>query len=201
MSPRSVSALESLGLFVRPSFLAESDCARLVEAMCTGRRVKGTIATDSDKGHLDEDIRRVWCTDPGRAPADAVYDAVCGLKPDLETHFSQLLGDWEGPDFLVYEAGAFYHPHRDVGPHHERRAISTVTFLNGPMKTGARHGYTGGALTLYGLLDGPQWCNFPVRIEPRPGLFVAFPSSTIHEVQPVAAGRRCTVVGWFAAHP
>jgi SM-20-related protein len=192
--------LESLGLFVRPSFLAESDCARLVETMCAGRRAKGTIATDRDGGHVDEDIRRVWCTDPGRASADAVYRAVRGLKPELETHFGRLLEDWEGPDFLVYEPGAFYTPHRDVGPQHDRRAISTVIFLNATTPNGA-DGYTGGALTLYGLLDGPQWEHFPVPIEPTPGLLVAFPSSTVHEVQPVSAGRRCTVVGWFAAHP
>jgi SM-20-related protein len=190
-------ALESLGLFVRPSFLDEAECARFVEAMRTGPRVKGRVATD-DAEHVDENVRRVWCTDPGRESVRAVYDAFCEVKPELESHFHRPLDDLDGPDFLVYEAGAHYTPHRDVGPHNEGRAISAVVFLNGP-GTGDGDGYVGGTLTLYGLLDGPEWTNFPVRVTAHPGLLVAFPSDTVHEVTPVSSGRRCTVVGWFKA--
>ena len=67
----------------------------------------------------------------------------------------------------------------------------TVLFLNDD--------YTGGALTLYGLVDDPKWRDYGFAVAPAPGLLVAFPSDMLHEVTPVIAGERCTVANWFRA--
>src|SRR5205085_9991991 len=73
-----------------------------------------------------------------------------------------------------------------------RRRVSIVIFLNAG-------DYEGGALTFYGLVDDPSWKTFGFALEATPGLLVAFPSHVRHEVTPVTAGDRYTVVDWFTA--
>jgi predicted 2-oxoglutarate/Fe(II)-dependent dioxygenase YbiX len=166
--------------------------------MSAAPRVRGTLAHDTDLQTLDERVRKVWCADVGSAISAPVLDAFWRLKPELESHFSRPLTEFEGPDFLIYEPGAFYRPHLDNGTHYQRRSTSVVLFLNGAEREPAgSNGYAGGELTFYGLVDGAQWANCPIPVTAAPGLLVAFPSATLHEVRPVTAGRRCSVVGWF----
>ena len=96
----------------------------------------------------------------------------------------------------MYRPGDFYRPHRDraarAGDFVEgarSRRVSVVLFLN--------DGYSGGALTLYGLVDDPKWRAYGFPIAPAPGLLIAFASDLVHEVTPVTAGERCTAVSWF----
>lgn len=193
----SVAALESVGLFARASFMPAPERARLVAAIAAGARTKGTVATEADVHHLDERIRKVWCADVGRTLAAAMRERLSGIRPELEHRFQRPLGDFEGPDFLVYEPGAFYTPHRDSGTFYESRQVSLVMFLNGARDRDCVDGYEGGELTFHGLLDGPVWTNCPIRVAGEPGLLIAFLSATLHEVRPVTEGRRCSVVGWF----
>jgi hypothetical protein len=51
--------------------------------------------------------------------------------------------------------------------------------------------------TFYGVVDDPAWRSFGVALAPEPGLLVAFPSHVVHEVTPVTAGDRYTIVDWF----
>ena len=55
--------------------------------------------------------------------------------------------------------------------------------------------YSGEALTFLGLFADPAWRTF--GFAPMSGLLVAFPCHIIHEVTPVTAGDRCTIVDWF----
>ena len=127
-----------------------------------------------------------------------VSTRVTALRSELSDHFGGPLGDLEEPTFLLYRAGGFYRPHRDrasrtddaAGTARARR-VSIVVFLNA--------GYTGGALTLYGLIDDPVWRDYGFAVPATTGLLVAFPSDLLHEVTPVTAGERYTAVSWFHA--
>ncbi len=72
-----------------------------------------------------------------------------------------------------------------------------VIFLNAMSTEPGPSDYSGGALTFYGLLEDPAWRDFGFALDPMPGLLVAFPSHIVHEVTPVTAGDRYTIVDWF----
>jgi SM-20-related protein len=93
----------------------------------------------------------------------------------------------------VYERGAFFVAHRDRprsdASELSARRISIVLFLNDD--------FSGGALTFYDLIEARAWHGVGLPCEAAAGLLVAFRSETMHEVQPVIRGRRCTVVSWY----
>lgn len=151
---------------------------------------------------VDMAVRNTWHV-PLDGAAEDLADRVGALRSDLSGHFGLSLGSHEGPTLLMYPPGGFYEPHADRArdaerkPLASRRRVSVVIFLNG-MSAGPEGGdYAGGALTFYGLVDDPAWRAFGFAIEPTPGLLVAFPSHLVHEVTPVTAGDRYTIVDWF----
>lgn len=119
-----------------------------------------------------------------------------GIRERVARFYSLPLGEREGPALLRYPTGGFHRPHRDRArapswPGAERRRIAVVVFLNGFAALPAADQFTGGELR---LLEGPSG---PVDIVPESGTLVAFPASTLHEVAPVRAGTRDTIVDWF----
>ena len=84
----------------------------------------------------------------------------------------------------------------------QRRRVSTIIFVNGEEQTGASHStdidrYQGGALMFYGLLKDEKATKFGLSLDGQPGLLIAFDSGVMHEVKPVTAGERLTIVNWF----
>ena len=102
----------------------------------------------------------------------------------------------EEPIVLRYMKGGFFKRHRDVYTRPENaagRRMSVVAFLTGQGEPG---GFVGGELCLYPIdVDGGQSC---VRVPGRAGQFVVFAADVEHEVFPVLAGQRMTLVSWLA---
>lgn len=181
---------DRLGLFVRPAFLDERQCAALSETMTCARSGKATVSRDDDDCALDESVRRVRCVDVGAPAWTAVRDRVSEVRADVAAFFRRALDGCDGPDFLAYDVGGFYTPHRDNGIRYGSRRVSVVLFVNAGQ-------YTGGELTFYGLIAEEPWSRCPLPLEPTPGLLVAFPSELRHEVRPVRSGCRHTIAAWF----
>jgi predicted 2-oxoglutarate/Fe(II)-dependent dioxygenase YbiX len=150
-------------------------------------------------------VRNTWevpVADDAMAGVSAKLEA---LRPDLAAHFGADLTGHEGPTILLYQPGGFYEPHvdrsrrdeLDIRPVHRR--VSVVVFLNAMRVPAGPAEYSGGALTFYGLIDEPAWKSIGFGLEPEAGLLVAFPSDIVHEVTPVIAGDRYTIVDWFTA--
>jgi SM-20-related protein len=103
----------------------------------------------------------------------------------------------------MYQPGGFYGLHSDSnrceGSPEElhRRAVSVVVFLSGESAEPAGECHSGGALTLYGLMPEPAFAECGFEIAAEPGLLVAFRSNVLHEVKPVLAGERFTIVSWY----
>jgi SM-20-related protein len=195
----SINFFQQLGLFVQPGFLDAAACRRLRAAVDRSSWRKGTVARDEALECLDEEVRKVHCVDVNEEMWREMRRALLALTPRLEDHFGATLSGCHGPDFLVYERGAFYTPHLDSGTHYDERRVSLVIFLNGVGDEESAGGYTGGELTFHGLLRGANWDKCPFPLTGEPGLLAAFRSDTIHEVRPVTSGRRYTIVGWFTA--
>jgi SM-20-related protein len=132
----------------------------------------------------------------------ALRQRLRGLIPELQTHFGTPLADCESPQYLIYHPGDFFRAHRDGGdaaPDEvtRRRRVSVVIFVNRESEEPAEDAYGQGHLTFHQLLDGPHWERCAFHLDAEPGLLIAFPSNTLHEVTPVSHGRRFTVVTWF----
>lgn len=113
----------------------------------------------------------------------------------LAAHFGTPLHGFEPPQYLRYGPGHFFGAHTDASDHElfGRRKVSMVVFVNEP----GADTYEGGDLFLYGLLEGEAFKNVGLPLRPRAGLLLAFPSNVLHEVKPVTAGERLSIVSWF----
>lgn len=196
----SVRFFQNLGLYARQGFFGSSACARILDEMRKAEFEKGLVTRkDSEDELLDESRRRVLVANVPRPTEQMVGNSLLELKPDLEQHFGVQLKGSQELFFLRYGEGAFYKPHTDASSdspaHVIKRTVSIVIFLNAPAS--GNGGYTGGALTFYGLLPGPQWENCALSLDAEPGLLIAFRSCVVHEVLPIASGQRFTIVSWF----
>ncbi len=124
---------------------------------------------------------------------EVLYDVI---TRHVEPFYRLEIESWETPQFLVYKEGGSYNPHADGSQwvrdgngegHWERfldRDISLLLYFN--------DGFTGGKL------------NFPdmnLKITPKPGLLVAFPSSHSyrHGAERTESGERMVLVTWMRA--
>lgn len=190
----------SLGLYLKKDFLDASLCEEIRAQMKAQASEAGYVKT-TDSYVVDLNARRTQVAD---VPIDYAYmikDRLEKLKPAIEDHFTEHLDLQEKPQFLLYEPGGHYAPHRDIpsepvekGARITGRLVSIIIFLND--RTGPQS-YSGGELVFYGLASDPQWKDYGLPLEAETGLLVAFRSETLHEVRPVTSGERYTIVTWF----
>lgn len=195
--------LASLGLYLKKGFLDVSLCEELIAQMESTPSEAGYLKT-SDRGDIaDSNLRSARLSGISIDYAYLIRDRLEELKPDLEDYFDLKLKSQEKPQFLLYEPGGHYAPHRDVPSEQsekrvsiQSRVLSIVVFLND--RSGERS-YSGGELTFYELVSDPQWKDYGLPVEAETGLLVAFRSDTLHEVRPVTEGKRFTIANWFHA--
>ena len=202
-----VEFFRHLGLFLIEKFLAEDDCKKLIDLIAVAPKVRGGVIGDHGTLRMDERRRSV---DDAQLPPSAVVElkqSFLDLQPDLEAHYKMpLVWGGEGPDYLLYRTGDFFKPHDDVTVYPPdptsriaRRRVAVVLFLNRHAHEPGEDCFGGGLLRFYGLLNGPQWQDCPLGLEPQPGLLVAFPSRLVHEVTPITFGERYSILTGFHA--
>ncbi|HLM58671.1 MAG TPA: 2OG-Fe(II) oxygenase [Pyrinomonadaceae bacterium] len=195
---------KNFGIYAEPNFLDGETCARLVAGLEGGGRAPAQVYKDHYAREVDERARRTVRVAAPAAVTSELRARLSGLRAALEESFGLALGDCEEPEFLAYGPGDFFRPHQDAAPHgqvHEylkRRSVSAVLFLNGQREEPAPGSFCGGSLVFYGLVKDARAAGLGFPLEAEPGLLVAFPSDTLHEVTPVTHGDRYTVVTWFA---
>jgi predicted 2-oxoglutarate/Fe(II)-dependent dioxygenase YbiX len=190
-----------LGLFTRPAFLERDLCASIRLEAAGAERRPAKIVDDQGNKAVEPDYRSSKRVQLTSATVELLEHRFLSVKPELEEHFRLSLTLRSPMHALEYAPGDFFVPHIDTLGHsaektHER-LVSAVLFLNAATYQPAADGFGGGALVFYGLLKnaGAEAVGFPLVGEA--GLFVAFKSEIVHEVQPVLYGRRFTVVGWY----
>jgi SM-20-related protein len=146
------------------------------------------VYIEGKEGNIHENVRRTTSLHPSNETISQMWNRLFQQKPLLEEHFGQSLTDCERPQFLRYEKGDFFVRHQDGNTkqldfdHLRIRRISIVVFLNDC--------FSGGALKFY---DDPT--TFDLLGET--GLLVAFRADLFHEVSPITAGERFTMITWF----
>ncbi|HWP44750.1 MAG TPA: 2OG-Fe(II) oxygenase [Blastocatellia bacterium] len=193
-----------LGLFTIKNFLSADLCEALVrEARSSVHAPSLTYINGASL--VDDTFRRARDARVSKQSRLMVRDRLLAIRPKLEEHFSVRLEGCEKPDFLVYNEGDFFRLHRDTGEPDDpdcpealkRRKVSIIIFLNRHVDEYEPGCYSGGSLSLYGLIDRPLWKGYGFSLEGQPGLLIAFRSDTYHQVVPVTRGERYTIVSWF----
>jgi len=200
----TADAFTALGFFTGRSFLDSETCRRLRQTVRSAR-ANPIGVRDDESGHEDVDrsSRRTGLAPVAPEAAELVERRLEALMPDVSRHYDVSLTGLQPLQFLVYREGDFFRPHsdgsdRDDAPAYLRgRRVAAVVFLNGEGDPATSDSYRGGALTFYGLFEQPEAdrLSFPLRGEE--GLLITFPADVVHEVRPVEAGERYTVVTWF----
>jgi predicted 2-oxoglutarate/Fe(II)-dependent dioxygenase YbiX len=133
----------------------------------------------------------------------SVVERISPLIPQIASHYGENLGGCAEPQFLMYGPGDHFFAHADVHDDYllpsslRRRRISVLIFLSGWCADDAL------------CVDDEHYCggllNFHRSSEPRgiwslasePGLLVAFQAAVTHEVTPITAGQRFSIVTWL----
>jgi SM-20-related protein len=199
----NIDFLKRLGVYIDVSYLDKDTCKNIIKEGTSGKYLQAEVSDESlDK--LDEEIRKTKVLEMSQATKDAIEDKLLACKLRLEKHFALSLNSCQNPQLLQYKKGDFFIPHADTNdlPSTEKyirdRQISVVIFLNDGNQSPGENEYAGGSLDLYGLIQNdPKWEKYGFPINGKAGLLVAFPSHIIHEVKPVIAGERYTIVTWF----
>ena len=200
--------LRKLGLFLAPGVLDADACSSLAAEMGQARELFPALVSSEGLDRVDEAVRRTKLVPMSDQTGKRVQQLIEENKGAMECHFGLDLGKCEAPQYLVYRPGDFFRPHRDSSSSANaetttrRRKVSVVLFVNGsvPPEDGAPDGgFSGGLLTLYGLLKHSGDRQFGIQLPAEPGLLLGFRSDLLHEVTPVLHGNRYTIATWFAA--
>ena len=154
---------------------------------------------------VDDDSRRGAIARLGSATEDLVQDRLWEVMPELEQCFACEVTHLSGVTALIYDVGDHFAAHSDGGGDDgapdevRRRQVSLVVALNDGASDDPR--FTGGELEFFaGALPESAASSAPIAsVRSSPGLLVAFASSTIHRVTPVASGRRYSLALWALA--
>ena len=168
--------------------LSEEECKTLYDFAAGQSRKPSTIVG----GKVDTEIRSAFFVERQSALPQLNKTLARLIKQHIEPFYNMQVECWEKPDMLWYEPGGQYKAHIDgemwkkteEGGHWKRildRDISILLYLNGD--------FTGGALS---------FPDYKLKIQPKPGLLVAFPSGHhyLHRAEPVESGHRLAIVSW-----
>jgi predicted 2-oxoglutarate/Fe(II)-dependent dioxygenase YbiX len=193
----------ALGFFIRRGFVDADTSARLRAAVKGAPASAATVRTDDRTYAVDRSTRSTEWAEVAPEAVALVDKRLAAIMPEVARHYGISLTGLQPLQFLVYREGDFFERHRDRGDGEDtpafsrNRRVAAVIFLNGEGEP-SEEGFRGGALTLYGLFDGPDAETLGFPLEAEEGLLVTFPADVVHEVSPVEAGERYTVVTWFA---
>jgi SM-20-related protein len=181
-----------------PDLIGPEQCLRIVSEIKTYAGKPAAVYGSSHHGTIDPRVRQVTRVSVSNATIDSVVKVLTKITPQLSTYFDAELTEIEPPQFLHYRPGDFFVAHQDGNTplvHDETRfrKVSVVIFLNGQTKD-EQAGYQGGSLVLHG-----SYPNYDSRhtVPPIPGSLVAVRSEVTHEVTPIEAGERFTIVSWY----
>jgi predicted 2-oxoglutarate/Fe(II)-dependent dioxygenase YbiX len=181
------SVFTGLGLFVVENALDEATMAAVLAEMQVAPAPLAQVMRNGIAG-VDDSVRRCRDLEVSTDARDRVDAVLAEIRPRAARHFGRNVTVTERPHFLAYEVGDFFSSHVDDKPSAPYRKISIVIFVSDDQE--------GGELVLYGLFpDKDKDLGLPFR--GAPGTLLAFPSDLPHEVKPVLAGRRLTIVSWF----
>ena len=124
---------------------------------------------------------------------------ISDIKPSIEKYFSVELGEAVDPHVTIWKQGDYIGCHVDAvdsptPPQESIIRIILLLFLNDNAddedESELVSSYTGGNLTIYGLIKDKVFEKFGYPFKGKTGTLIAFRSSCIHEVTQIMSGTR-----------
>lgn len=155
------------------------------------------IAEQEHYGAAEKQIRKSQDLDVPVSDRQMLKFRLEQAAATLFQHFQIQASRQEQAQFLRYLPGDYFKAHRDWTDQeiYRDRILSLVLFLNDHSDP---EGFKGGRFSF--LLPHPADSErlLGVPIYPQTGLLIAFRPQLLHEVSPVTAGQRYTVVTWLS---
>lgn len=201
----NAAILGHLGLFVRRRFLSAEACRQIRSEMAVAARAPAMVRPYGQAGvALKQETRRTAVAAVSASTIALVEDRLSAIQPALDQYFQVRSTGWQDIRFYIYEEGDFFAAHRD-GETADRaapdwvakRQLSVSILLNDERSGLDAEPYGGGALVFHGRRSDQHGSWFSIPLEGEEGMFVAFRSDWMHEVEPVTSGRRYSIVTWF----
>ena len=193
----NIILLKRLGLFIIEEFLSPEQCQDMIKAVNSGKSSVSSVVT-AGKSHIDREVRSTLITSVASDTLEQINSKLRSIQSTVASHYQRTPENIEGTQFLTYNPGGYYVAHTDNGDHTvANRAITAVIFLNHETKDERPDHYTGGGLTIYGLVKKPGAEKFGMTVHSSTGLLVTFPSDMFHGVSPVTWGKRHSIVSWY----
>lgn len=181
-----------------PDLLDDATCRRIIDEIRESPGTQAPVYGKTTEGSVEHRVRQVTRVDVSEAVSNLVIERLKAIIPQLSAHYDVHLTELEPPQFLHYRQGDFFVAHQDgntplVYDETRFRKVSIVIFLNGQTEA-ENAGFRGGSLVLHG-----SYPNYDARhtIPPVAGSLAAFRSEVTHEVTPIEAGERFTIVSWY----
>jgi SM-20-related protein len=184
-------------LYVAKQFLEPGACREIVAEMSAAPGDAATVYGRTTSRSVDQSVRQTLRLRPSAATVELITGRLSELKPVVEKHFEVALNECEDPQFLHYREGDFFVAHQDGNTgllrlDTEQRRVSTVIFLSRETDTPQAGAHCGGSLVFTNLRTGSKF-----RMVGEPGMLVAFPAETTHEITPLTHGKRYSIVSWY----
>ena len=170
--------------------LSPGECVELLAELRGTAGDAATVYGLAPRGEVHALARRTTQLCPRPAIRDSVFSTLQDLRGRLSEAFKVPIASCEEPQFLRYQEGDYFVAHQDgntpsIRDDSRHRRVSLIAFLNDPAD------YSGGDLLFHAG---------PVERVPAPaarGTALAFRSELTHEVTPLIAGERYTIVTWY----
>ena len=195
-----IDVLENDGLFMVLDFLDQGFLSDLLSEISNAKQFFTPFLDFENQIEREEKI-------PGRPNAvfeiseplhKKLENKILEIKPEIEESMSIELDDLQNLYYSVYQTGDFIGSHADASRHtNELDGVRTprmvvIVFLNDHVdeQDNSLEGYSGGELTIYGLIKNRKLKGFGYPLKCKAGTLLAFPAHCKHEVTKVTRGTR-----------
>lgn len=174
-----------------PNYFTADECDRIIQE---GLAIPDVTSTVGGHGHIDNTIRqaRVAFFDPKATNTKWLFERMRGLALEMNRQFWNFdIKFLECIQFSRYEQpGDFYTSHMDMS-----YDPSEVRKLSISVQLSPATSYQGSDLRLFRVGDD-------MDTAPRDqGTVILFPSYHVHQVTPLIAGKRYSLVSWLVGPP
>lgn len=168
---------------VRPGAFSAAECDAVIALGEARARRAATVDGRDDLSSRDYRVSSIAWIEPD-PDAHWLFHRLAMLFADANADYRfDLAGFAEGLQYTSYGQGQYFNWHCDVGPGETAlRKLSLTIQLSAP------EDYTGGALEFHGAVDMP--------VARTRGCATFFPSYLAHQVAPITAGLRRSLVAW-----
>jgi predicted 2-oxoglutarate/Fe(II)-dependent dioxygenase YbiX len=191
----------SFNLYLDSEFLDGRTCGGIIAELANVPHHAATVYGSHAGGSVDEAVRKTIRLAPSAQVVEHITAKLTEARKPIAAHFGIELTKTEEPQFLRYEVGDFFVAHQDgntglmLSERERFRKVSVVIFLNRKSDIPASDSYCGGALVFTEWRPGSNRGQYSLNADA--GTIVAFPAETTHEVTPVTAGERYSIVSWY----